>query len=50
MREKNRWIKGTGLASDRGITVKARIRVRDLPAIEEIGSEVRDHGTIEFAS
>lgn len=50
MREKSQWIKGTGLESDRGITVKARIRVRDLLAIEKVGFQVRDHGTIEFAS
>lgn len=50
MKEKNWWIKGTGLERERGIMVKARIRFRDLLAIKKGGFEVRDHGTIELAS
>lgn len=52
MREKTWWIKGMGLerAREGGIIVKAKVRFRDLLVIEEVGFEVRDHGTIELAS
>lgn len=50
MKEKSGEIKRTGLEPGRRITVKARIRVGDLLAIEKVGFKVRDHGTVEFAS